>query len=840
MMKKRILAICMALCLTLSAVPVAFAAGVECTDADCTHEAAIGDVHYDTLAAALNAGKGKVVKLLQNVKVTKSMTLARSTYTIDLNNHDIGFAEGCFYRINSGITLNLIGTGKLYEEVPKYSPIVINGSTTGKTTLNVGKDVILEGFYGGYIDQSSGKNQNIIVKVEGTLIGTADANGQNGAGFYIHGNFKNMKEATAPQITISATAHVFGAGSGIYAAGYAIWNLAGDITGNAGEALSIKSGTFNITGGTYTAKGAFADPAEANSNGSEVTGAALSITSNKGYAPKTEVNVTGGTFISENGYAVYEGIAQQDGTPAAEASYATLSISDGAFTGGADKGAVSITTANDKKVISAGSFSESVAQYVTDDLKYESSNDGTYTYYPTLKEALEVGDTVATIAAATAGADEPTYSVTFNNDGAETTFTAAENETILLSAPTKSGYTFKGWQVGDTLVNETAYQITADTVFTAQWEKDLVPATGIELDETALTMDIGDTETLTATVTPDDATDTTVTWSSSNPAVATVDNGVVTAVSEGTATITVTTADGGFSDNCAVTVTAKAVTVTFEGADVDPITVLPGTEIELPTPDDTRDEIFRYWTVAGDPVGTRYYGGETVEITEDVTFVANWKDNSYIPIPPTQPTRPTRPAEPDEPDTPDEPEEPVVSELPFTDVAVEDEFYEAVKYVSENGLMTGVDTTAFAPYNEFTRAQVATILYRLEKEPAVEFAATFPDVQENQWFASAVLWGNSKGILLGHDTGKFGPDDGVTFEQMLTILYRYAALKGYDTAARADVSGFECSDYAAEAVSWAMAHGMVSAADGAALKAPAARCQVAQVLAVFCQTVVMK
>ena len=135
---------------------------------------------------------------------------------------------------------------------------------------------------------------------------------------------------------------------------------------------------------------------------------------------------------------------------------------------------------------------------------------------------------------------------------------------------------------------------------------------------------------------------------------------------------------------------------------------------------------------------------------------------------------------------------------------------------------------------------MATILYRLEKEPAVAFAATFPDVQENQWFASAVLWGNSKGILLGHDTGKFGPDDGVTFEQMLTILYRYAALKGYDTAARADVTGFECSDYAAEAVSWAMAHGMVSAADGAALKAPAARCQVAQVLAVFCQTVVMK
>ena len=368
-----------------------------------------------------------------------------------------------------------------------------------------------------------------------------------------------------------------------------------------------------------------------------------------------------------------------------------------------------------------------------------------------------------------------------------------------------------------------------------------INVTGVELDKTTLSLVEGTTGSLTATVEPANATNKTVTWASSDEKVATVADGTVTAVSEGTATITATAnGDSTKAATCTVTVTAKAVTVTFEGADVDPITVLPGTEIELPTPDDTRDEIFRYWTVAGDPVGTRYYGGETVEITEDVTFVANWKDNSYIPIPPTQPTRPTRPAEPDEPDTPDEPEEPVVSELPFTDVAVEDEFYEAVKYVSENGLMTGVDTTAFAPYNEFTRAQVATILYRLEKEPAVEFAATFPDVQENQWFASAVLWGNAKGILLGHDTGKFGPDDGVTFEQMLTILYRYAALKGYDTAARADVSGFECSDYAAEAVSWAMAHGMVSAADGAALKAPAARCQVAQVLAVFCQTVVMK
>ena len=378
-----------------------------------------------------------------------------------------------------------------------------------------------------------------------------------------------------------------------------------------------------------------------------------------------------------------------------------------------------------------------------------------------------------------------------------------------------------------------------------------INVTGVELDKTTLSLVEGTTGSLTATVAPENATDTTVTWASDNPSVAAVDqSGKITAVSEGTATITVTTTDGGFSATCTVTVTKAPVHATGVELDANALTLEIGDTATLTatiTPADTTDKTVTWEssdetvaTVDENGVVTAVGRGEatvTVKAGEASATCTVEVQRTYIPIPPTQPTRPTKPAEPDEPD---EPDEPVESELPFTDVDVDDTFYEAVKYVSENGLMTGVDATVFAPYGEFTRAQIATVLYRLEKEPAVAFAATFPDVQENQWFASAVLWGNSKGILLGHDTGKFGPDDGVTFEQMLTILYRYAALKGYDTAARADVSGFECSDYAAEAVSWAMAHGMVSAADGAALKAPAARCQVAQVLAVFCQTVVMK
>jgi uncharacterized protein YjdB len=82
-----------------------------------------------------------------------------------------------------------------------------------------------------------------------------------------------------------------------------------------------------------------------------------------------------------------------------------------------------------------------------------------------------------------------------------------------------------------------------------------VAVTGVTLDVTELALEVPATDTLTATVAPEDATDKSVTWTSDNDAVATVADGVVTAVAEGTATITVTTVDGEFTATCVVTVT---------------------------------------------------------------------------------------------------------------------------------------------------------------------------------------------------------------------------------------------------------------------------------------------
>ena len=81
-----------------------------------------------------------------------------------------------------------------------------------------------------------------------------------------------------------------------------------------------------------------------------------------------------------------------------------------------------------------------------------------------------------------------------------------------------------------------------------------VPVTGVTLDPTSLTLDVNQTAPLTATITPSDATNQNVTWTSDNPSVATVSGGVVTAVAPGEATITATTADGGFAATCTVTV----------------------------------------------------------------------------------------------------------------------------------------------------------------------------------------------------------------------------------------------------------------------------------------------
>lgn len=158
--------------------------------------------------------------------------------------------------------------------------------------------------------------------------------------------------------------------------------------------------------------------------------------------------------------------------------------------------------------------------------------------------------------------------------------------------------------------------------------------------------------------------------------------------------------------------------------------------------------------------------------------------------------------------------------LPFDDVKAADWFYNSVKYVHENKLMSGLSTAMFGSYEVLSREQFATILYRMNGSPQVSAATTtFSDVPSNTWYTKAVIWANANKIISGYNTYIFGTGDPITREQMAVMMYRYGKYMGYNVNARTNISRFsdasKVSPYAIDAMQWAVAEGIISGnADG--------------------------
>ena len=249
--------------------------------------AEVDGVKYTALETAVeNAHDGQTVTLLQNVSGQGSIALTSGqSVTVDLNGFDIGFAKNQRFGVQGG-SLHITGAGKVYEQMPYYAPVVIVGSdepVEHYSVVTVDENVVLEGWSGIFVSVTVNGNSHaygVEVTVDGTIRSVRDTDGYAGHGVYINGQNRDMT-GPYPRITLGENSSITSVGNGIYAAGFARWDLAGDVT--AANALSVKSGIFHITGGTYHSTGPFADPADANGNGSEDTGAALSITSNQGY-----------------------------------------------------------------------------------------------------------------------------------------------------------------------------------------------------------------------------------------------------------------------------------------------------------------------------------------------------------------------------------------------------------------------------------------------------------------------------------------------------------------------------------------------------------------------------
>ena len=314
-----------------------------------------------------------------------------------------------------------------------------------------------------------------------------------------------------------------------------------------------------------------------------------------------------------------------------------------------------------------------------------------------------------------------------------------------------------------------------------------IAVTDVTLDKTSLNLYMGNSEMLTATVLPEDADNRSVTWSSSAPDVATVENGLVTAVGNGTTTIKATA--GGASAECAVTVTAYIPPVTDPSYAIS----VPATDSGTVTVSPAAAKEGNTVTITVTP-DTGYQVG-TVTVTDrngdSVNVTANTNGTYSFVMPAGQVTVSATFTE---------------SRLSFSNVDSEDWFYEAIKYVYDNGLMNGVDGGKFDPNGTTTRARITV-------------------------------------IADGYDNGNFGPDDAITREQMAAMLYRYADYMGYDVSGTADLDQFpdgeDTSVWAEGTMSWAVAEGLISGGDENVLQpgGSAIRAQAATILVRFCENI---
>ena len=360
--------------------------------------------------------------------------------------------------------------------------------------------------------------------------------------------------------------------------------------------------------------------------------------------------------------------------------------------------------------VSGGTFTSSVSEYVTDDLKAElySAADGTYTYYKTTEEAsaaAEPGDVVSGVTETA----KYIVKVVYGNGAADTSVTVSSNATYILPGePVREGYIFQGWSDGTrTYPAGYSYTVTGNVIFTAVWKADRP-------------VNLPDTHSIDLVV-----------------------------------------SDGGEAK--------LSLTNASEGATVT-VTV---------TPDE--GYVLDYITVDGE----RITGTSFTMPDHDVTVRVYFTDGAAT--------------------------------LPFTDVASGAWYYDAVVYVYENGLMDGVSDTLFNPDGEMTRAMVWAILARLDGE----------SVTGDDWAESAREWAVSEGVSDGEN-----PDMAVTREMLVTMLWRYAgspassySLDGWSDAA-------DVSDWAADAMAWAIEKGSITGAGDDVLDAQggASRAQCAAIL----------
>ena len=683
-------------------------------------------------------------------------------------------------------------------------------SSSGPVSLNIvleGENKV-SGWYG--INVSSGGAASLSISGSGSL--TVSATATNGIGIFVQAQSGNANLAINGANVNAVVTENNGRGVELSTGQAGNPNLTIEVKGGSLQASGQPNGIIFFTNKNNT---------QANAN-LKVSGNAMVKTSgitteadgsgSQGAVLTTEAGTgeTGGIVFDGSAGTVYGTVELQNDLTISEGE--TLTIGDGA----------SLTVPDGKTLTNNGTVTTTGSGSLT--------NSGTINNSGTLPDNIQgSAPPKITTPSLLYGEVDKNYSQPLAADNNPTSWSVTNGTLpngLTLENGTISGIpTAAGTSTFTVKAENTAGSDSKELTLTINPAPVLV--TSVALNKSELSLYTGQSEILTATVQPSNATNQNVTWSSDKPDVATVDAaGKVTAVGAGTATITVTTADGNHTATCTVTVTRPYIPpanpnyrITVEATQggtvtADPTAAKAGATVTLtPVPD-------RGYQVGSVAVTDRF--GDPVAVTEQAdgtyTFVM---PNGQVTVTVTFAEAP----------------------LPFPDVTEGDWFYDAVRYAYENGLMDGVGDSLFAPNSDTTRAQLVTILYRLEGEPEVSGTSGFTDVEAGTWYTDAVAWAAANGIVNGVSETEFAPGKDITREQLATILFRYAEAKGYDVSARADLSAYTDADqiqsYAAESVAWAVAEGLIQGFEDNTLRPAgnATRAQIATILMRFCEGV---
>ena len=148
---------------------------------------------------------------------------------------------------------------------------------------------------------------------------------------------------------------------------------------------------------------------------------------------------------------------------------------------------------------------------------------------------------------------------------------------------------------------------------------------------------------------------------------------------------------------------------------------------------------------------------------------------------------------------------------PFTDVAETDWFYDVVLQLAKDGIVNGMTETTFEPQGTLTRAEFATMLYRIAGTPAAEAESTYSDVKTGDWYYDAVVWATEAGVVNGMGDGTFAPNDNITRQEMATMLYRLAKAEKVEEDKLASFpDAASVADWAKDAMNWAVSAEIVN------------------------------